>query len=64
LFKNTIFALQEKNNDVKIVARKKEMVFELLDEYRLSYDKASSQGDTILDLGIEMVKRHYAFFRI
>ncbi|MBZ4647030.1 MAG: hypothetical protein JG777_2519 [Clostridia bacterium] len=62
-FKNLIWNLEDKGHDIKIIARKKEVVINLLDNYGFEYELISSKGDGILKLGLELIKRHYMFFK-
>lgn len=63
-FKNLIGLLSKNGHDIKIVARNKEVVLDLLDNYGFDYEVISSKGNNFLSLGFEMIKRHYMFFKI
>jgi Uncharacterized protein conserved in archaea len=63
-FKNLIWNLEKKGHIVKIVARDKDVVLKLLDSYGFNYEVISSKGNNLIDLGIELLKRHFKLFKI
>lgn len=63
-FKNLIWILQKQGHDIKIVARKKEVVLNLLENYGFEYELISSKGEGILNLGLELIKRHIMFYKV
>lgn len=63
-FKNIIWALEKNGHTVKIVARDKEVVLDLLNYYNLDYELISSKGNGIINLAFEMLKRHFKLFKV
>lgn len=59
-----IWNLEKKGHVVKIAARDKDVVLKLLDSYSFDYEVISSKGNNFIDLGIELLKRHFKFFKI
>ena len=63
LFKNLINKLLDHGHCVKIAARDKEMVLQLLDIYGLEYEIVSFQGKSIVGLALELIRRHFEILK-
>lgn len=64
LFRHAIHLFREHGHKVKIVARKKDVALQLLDEYGLEYTSISTQREGTLGLMVELLERDWRLFRI
>jgi uncharacterized protein len=64
MFKQTIHSLLNSGHQVKITAREKDGIPELLRAESFDYEILSSQGKGLLGLGIEMFKRDWRLLRV
>ena len=64
LFKNTIWMLEEKGHDIKIIARDKDVCRHLLDSYGFDYELISNAGFGMWGLATEFVNRAIKLFPI
>jgi predicted glycosyltransferase len=64
LFKHVILGLTNKGHEVKITARDKDIVIDLLDSYEFDYTIISKKGKGLLGLGRETLIRDYRLSKI
>jgi len=64
LFKNLIWSLKKKGHEVYITARDKEIVLQLLNNYKFDYTLISRSKKGLLNFGKEMIQRNYNLFNI
>jgi predicted glycosyltransferase len=64
LFKHLIWSLKKKGHDVHITARDKEIVLKLLNFYKFDYTLISKSKKGLLNMGKEMIQKHYHFFNL
>lgn len=64
LFKNLIWSLKKKGHEVHITARDKEIVLQLLNNYKFDYTLISRSKKGLLNCGKEMIQRNYNLFNI
>lgn len=63
-FKNSIYALLQRGDEVVITSRKKDVTTELLDELDLKHTPLSHQGKGALGLFVELLRRDANLWRI
>jgi len=63
-FKNFIYLMKEKNHNILITSRQKEMTNYLLDAFKIDHTSISSIGDNFFSLGKELVSRSLKFLKI
>lgn len=64
LFKNAIWALEERGHDCKIAAVDKKVSLDLLDTYGFEYDIVGSTNPSLFSKAIELLKIKYNLYRI
>ncbi len=64
LFKNFIWEMEKRGHKAKIAARDKDVALGLLNNYGFDYELISSRRFGFIGLAIEMMERHYKFFKI
>lgn len=63
-FKNTIWRLQEKGNEVLVTAGKKDISLYLLDNYGFKYIKVGKSAAGVIPKAFEFIKREYMLLNI
>ncbi len=64
LFKHLMWDLSNKGHEIKITARDKEILLDLLDYYGFTYTILSNAGKNLIGIGVEMLIRDYRLFKI
>lgn len=63
-FLNPIRKLQQQGHRVCVASRKKDVALELLDAFEIEHHPISRAGSGIIGLGLELVKRDFALFKL
>ena len=64
LFKNLIWTLEDQGHEIKIIARDRDIILQLLDSYAFDYYVISKVGSGLLGLGKEVLIRTYGILKV